>query len=146
VTAVLGLTEAVITITSFSLLTVFGAMLGARFYRGRPRGPISKFCRPPRKRASVKRPSGHAPWRGHAPWGAPGDRSAIYKRQPDNSWKRSGDRAMSAWWKPWHPSTWREWPVWFQYMWSIELAVIIMLVASILVCWLLGLWSWRGVL
>src|SRR5215472_8764318 len=91
-TAVLDLTAAVVTITMFALMAVFGAMLGVRFYRRRPRGRISKFFRPPKRTASKSKPGkparrqSNAPWAGHAPFGS-GHPSTIYKRQADNSWR-----------------------------------------------------------
>lgn len=97
-TALLGLTEAVVTIVSFALMALFGALLGVRFYKRNP-GWIrrtkqrAKRTFGPRRvgaritRGPQSRGRSASPWRGTAPWA---ESTTVHQRLPDGSWKKVG--------------------------------------------------------
>lgn len=87
-TALLGLTEAVLNIAAFTLLALFGAVLGVRMYRRSPRRRSWRKTFRARRRRKVTGPPARrtqhetAPWSGAAPWG--GQRhSGLYRVEPD---------------------------------------------------------------
>jgi hypothetical protein len=47
----------------------------------------------------------------------------------------NAQRVMTSFWQPWRLTRWRSWPRWFQIVWPLEWAAIIVLGACVLVEW-----------
>lgn len=93
--AAMGLLDAVLTVTAYTLLALFGSLLGVRFYKRTHRRPWSKR----RKRVSIKRRKpgsgpparrGRAPWAGSAPWSHSGPTTVYKRRGNTNVWEKVG--------------------------------------------------------